>query len=841
MTDLSPAKSDTSSSKQDKHMKFAPNQTYILLTPNRTPTAKGWTTNPALWIKSLDDLPHTLDPVTKVASPTTPKNVGVVTGYPSNKIYVIDVDNKNNAPYEQVLAWLNTEWNINLDTCMAVQTKSNGRHYYIHLPNTEYLGNRISIKVPGIEGKSGLDFKGDHGYVVAPPSPGYTFLNSLPPLTPSPKFLAWLTSKEAGNTGSGMSALDLLYKALVKQDIEDGVRDDTLFEIARKFSYMVSLEDPDALTLIHQLLISAADRCNPPYRGDKEDAALLSMAERVLIYQLEQSKCKQAGITMPVEAINWYDISQYDSTQFQGHPPTEMSMVRRIVSINPRLLWHAETGSWWYKDIIWKQLTTGEGLRFIPQMVAEIIKKDVAGGEVLKKTDRLYNLLALGTKIEAITRSMRPYFEAPKGFHAEQNTDWLGFSNGALNLKTKVLYPELPENIYTTSGVDYPFDPEARSITAWTHIMQHMFPGNIPMQDFIPLMLGYALLGDNRDAKMTFFIGAANSGKSLLIRVIRQIFGGTASQTLDTSVITKKSTSDGDRASALIPTASAKIVTASEIDDSMTLHNQTVKVLSGGDEISVRQPYAKERFVFIPKFLAIITGNDDPRVFNSASPAMQRRLIKIKLEHAVTAKTRQAYPTIEQDLIKERSAIFNLVLEGMHTYLTANQSIDQHMPVFIKEATARFLEEADIFLPFFQEELIFDPHTRTPAHNMKAAFMAYAQHFMQGTNQKLPSITRLGARLRQEKKISKKSSDSQYYWKGVRLKNPDESTNRMVLSISAHLSNQKADVGYIDAGICVSFGNPDEKIMPGGDNNQNFSTPKPSPREKMKLVPTRKN
>jgi hypothetical protein len=87
--------------------------------------------------------------------------VGIVTGRISNLV-VLDVDGQVTAPASWVSA------NV-LEPTVAVQTPRGGLHLYYAHPGREVRNSAGTLEIGGLP----CDVRGDGGFVVAPPSPGY--------------------------------------------------------------------------------------------------------------------------------------------------------------------------------------------------------------------------------------------------------------------------------------------------------------------------------------------------------------------------------------------------------------------------------------------------------------------------------------------------------------------------------------------------------------------------------------------------------------------------------------------------------------------------------------------
>ena len=94
--------------------------------------------------------------------------VGMPTG--GNGLFVLDVDVHKDDGFASLAALEKTHGA--LPAGPYVDTPSSGRHYYFRAPLERIPGCSASKIGPG------LDIRGEGGYVIVPPSPGYVWHNS---------------------------------------------------------------------------------------------------------------------------------------------------------------------------------------------------------------------------------------------------------------------------------------------------------------------------------------------------------------------------------------------------------------------------------------------------------------------------------------------------------------------------------------------------------------------------------------------------------------------------------------------------------------------------------------
>lgn len=109
-------------------------------------------------------------------------------------------------------------------------TQHGGEHRY-HL----HPGRPVKSRAPVAPDLLGIDVRGDGGYVVAPPSPGYRWADGLSPwdvdLAPAPEWLLRLAAPEPA-TGDGAARPANYWRALAAGPVPEGQRNDALARLA---------------------------------------------------------------------------------------------------------------------------------------------------------------------------------------------------------------------------------------------------------------------------------------------------------------------------------------------------------------------------------------------------------------------------------------------------------------------------------------------------------------------------------------------------------------------------------------------------------------------------------
>ncbi|MDZ7754458.1 MAG: AAA family ATPase [Gammaproteobacteria bacterium] len=197
--------------------------------------------------------------------------VGMRTGAASG-VWVLDVDKKRGLDGDEALFALQAEHGP-LPEPFEVLTPSGGRHLYFQHP-----GHTVRT-CSGL--RPGLDVRGDKGYVLVPPSPGYEYEGSNPPVPPvAPEWLLELVREdEARPTAPALAPSD---------PIPDGRRNDALTRLAGR--YRADGMSPAVLEAL--LLTINTERCRPPL----PDAEVRQIAASVGRYTLERDVVGESSV-----------------------------------------------------------------------------------------------------------------------------------------------------------------------------------------------------------------------------------------------------------------------------------------------------------------------------------------------------------------------------------------------------------------------------------------------------------------------------------------------------------------------------------------------------------------
>ena len=311
------------------------------------------------------------------------------------------------------------------------------------------------------------------------------------------------------------------------------------------------------------------------------------------------------------------------------------------------------------------------------------------------------------------------------------NTDpyWFHAKNGAVDLHAKVtrkgnhadveLYTALFNNanqyFTQTAGASLKemTDPEhLYHCPNWVRFVAICAGGNREVYSYLQKAAAYSVLtGDISEQKVFCLLGAGRNGKSLFINTLAEIAGDYACK-LDASILckTKFNEQNPDTAKELFRMKGKRFVYSNEFGDSDTLNAQLIKALTDGGNITGRQMY-KSATEYKPTGKLWFSTNHMPNL-QSMDEGIRRRIVVIPfpfqipedmIDRNLADKLRAEYDDILNWLV---IGYVNYVIDGLEA------------PDVIKNATARYFEEQDVFLRFLNENYVLDANGKIAARTL---------------------------------------------------------------------------------------------------------------------------
>lgn len=236
----------------------------------------------------------------------------------------------------------------------------------------------------------------------------------------------------------------------------------------------------------------------------------------------------------------------------------------------------------------------------------------------------------------------------------DKDTYRLNFENGELSIASIDANGNLikgsrklqnhDKSNYSTTIIPWNYDPKAKS-PRFTSFLKSFAGGSPEMAEYLQLIAGYCLFGQNVWEHFFLIHGAGSTGKSTFLKILSAVLGGDdvedeeiaqAISGIPFSLFTNAKISDANaNTPALARLAGKLLAITTEPNKSDTLDEGFVKSATGRDTLTATRKY-EQPFSFQPRFKIFIATNDYPK--SSASDAILRRMIMIPANHVVRSK-----------------------------------------------------------------------------------------------------------------------------------------------------------------------------------------------------------
>lgn len=437
-----------------------------------------------------------------------------------------------------------------------------------------------------------------------------------------------------------------------------------------------------------------------------------------------------------------------------AEPSNERGIGDRVRFDHSTQLWHIWNGIRWAPD------RTTEVFEIVRQCVFQWIADAEGSGHDIKPLLPMLDYSKKGAVLKSLA-SMPGI--AMAGDEWDRDPELMGFNNGVLNLRTGLLdttpAPELL--ISRSTGVDW--DPNA-DVTPFFDFVSDIMGGDPALIEYLLRVLGYSMLGTNKEQKFWMWVGQGSNGKGVLARTVAEALGDYAATPPDTLYMkTRYGSASSDRPRPeLLKLEGARFTYMSEPQGGQ-FNEEMLKAHTGNDFIEGRTLYAKTFKTFQPTHKIVFLTNNPPRT-DDVGPSMQRRVRIIWFE--------QDYRGDRGDKDLEDRLKTTPILQGAlrlmagasQDYLTMGLPEPQQVEVW----SAQYIEENDPIAAFIGALCVEDPAAGESAGSLWKSFDGWCDR----NGAEKMSHTGFGnAMSRRYTKVRKAQG---FVYLGVRLKNTSD-------------------------------------------------------------------
>lgn len=485
-------------------------------------------------------------------------NVAIITGAVSNLI-VLDIDGPDG---EAAIAHYDIP-------ATAVVTTGKGKHLYFRHPGGDcrnFAAKAGKTILPSV------DFRGDGGYVIAPPS---THLSkrvyawaTIAPVAAAPDWLVDLVRNRA------------VVKLRPEEWEDDVIKGERNTRVARMAGSLLARKMPidEALEVMQ---VWNERHCAPPLSREEVETIVQSIASRERV----QYKLTDYGNAERLVARHGDDL-------------------RYCWAWNRWLVWD---GKRWEVDdavAIQRMKETIRSLYLELPDIQNAEEREAYAKFILRSesADKLMSALTLAKSEPGVVVKPEELNASP----------WLiNVQNGTLDLKTGDLRPHLREDLLT-HVLDISYDPTAQA-PRWELFLSEIMDGRPQLVEFLRRAVGMSISGDVSEHVLFVLHGTGRNGKSTLINTLMTLLGEYAGTAAPNLLMSKGFDAHPTELADLF---GKRFVSTIESAQGKALAESLVKQLTGGDAIKARR-MREDFWQFMPTHKLWLATNYKPTIRGS--------------------------------------------------------------------------------------------------------------------------------------------------------------------------------------------------------------------------------
>lgn len=271
--------------------------------------------------------------------------------------------------------------------------------------------------------------------------------------------------------------------------------------------------------------------------------------------------------------------------------------------------------------------------------------------------------------------------------------------NGTYDLQ-KMEFREHDWHDFLTMQANFDYTLQDAKCPRWERFIQEVTCNDADKADYLQKALGYSMLGTANEECMFILHGkTTRNGKSTLLSAIHHLLGDYASVS-PVSIICKSDRSkNAEAASPVLASLKGKrFVTMAESNQYGRLDEETIKQLTGGEEIKARNLY-EAASTFLPQFTLWLSCNDLPSV-NDKSLFASDRVRVIEFNRHFSEDEQDKNLKTEFQTSEAMQGIFTWLLEGYFKYKRFGLKMSPAMRQVVKQ----YEKDNDLVLQFLEEK-----------------------------------------------------------------------------------------------------------------------------------------
>jgi hypothetical protein len=332
-----------------------------------------------------------------------------------------------------------------------------------------------------------------------------------------------------------------------------------------------------------------------------------------------------------------------------------------------------------------------------------------------KCNDEIRKKLLSNKSLKDIVNLMESSFNDDKFDELLDSDDNLmGFENGVLNIPNKYTGNKDWYNIrpakkgeYVNMSTGYEFYIDEEVLKAKEHLektMASMFE-TPDVRIFLLKSIAKTIRGhNNREEEAYFWKGEGSNGKGATLDFLKESFGDYF-DTISYKILVFVSKDGDNRSTALYSARKKRFLSITEPNKKFQWQADLFKLLTGGDEISTRNNYAKKQTKFVPNALFIQANHNINMLGNTRQNCISRRIKAINFPYIFndnpdTIKYEKKIDRSLKDVMKNddyKRAFMLILLEHYDLYLKEKLIAPPKIVEYSKEYCQNLSADAEWF------------------------------------------------------------------------------------------------------------------------------------------------
>lgn len=304
----------------------------------------------------------------------------------------------------------------------------------------------------------------------------------------------------------------------------------------------------------------------------------------------------------------------------------------------------------------------------------------------------------------------------------------LPVGNGVVDLRTGAHRPGDPVDYFKThaptlwKGIDAP-------APTWEAFLKSTFNDDEELIAFVGRLFGYGVTGQTAEAVLPILWGVGRNGKTVLLQALADTLGADLAGPIESEMLleTRFARQSGGPSSDLLHLRGRRLAWLSETNENRRLNAGKVKLLTGGDLLTGRAPYAARQITWKPTHKIFMLTNHKPKAA-AQDFALWQRILLIPFEMVFVRdpgklNERRADLGLAEKLRAEKSGILAWLVKSCLEW----QQQGLNPPESVKVATQEYRDSEDAIKIFISERCIEDKTLHVRAGALYSAYKSWAE------------------------------------------------------------------------------------------------------------------